>query len=40
MGQGKDSCDLCLQACPYETPQFGVEENAKMEKCDLCLDRW
>ncbi len=38
--QGKDSCDLCLQACPYGAPQFGVEDNAKMEKCDLCLDRW
>lgn len=37
---GKDSCQLCLQACPYGAPQFGSEEDAKMQKCDLCLDRW
>jgi len=36
---GKDNCDLCLQACPYDAPQFGAEENAKMQKCNLCLDR-
>ena len=36
---GKDQCGLCLEACPYDAPQFGVEENARMEKCDLCLDR-
>jgi len=37
---GKDNCDLCWQACPYKAPQFPAEENAKMQKCDLCLDRW
>jgi anaerobic dimethyl sulfoxide reductase subunit B (iron-sulfur subunit) len=37
---GKDNCNLCLEACPYEAPQFGTEENAKMHKCDLCIDRW
>jgi anaerobic dimethyl sulfoxide reductase subunit B (iron-sulfur subunit) len=36
---GKDQCGLCLEACPYDVPQFGVEENARMQKCDLCLDR-
>jgi anaerobic dimethyl sulfoxide reductase subunit B (iron-sulfur subunit) len=36
---GKDRCDLCLQACPYEAPQFGVEPNAKVQMCNLCLDR-
>ena len=37
---GRDSCQLCLEACPYDAPQFGSEENAKMQKCDLCIDRW
>ncbi|MBA4393757.1 MAG: hypothetical protein C0407_09420 [Desulfobacca sp.] len=36
---GKDQCGLCLQACPYEAPQFGAEENPRMQKCDLCQDR-
>lgn len=37
---GKDDCGMCLDACPYDAPQFGAEENAKMQKCDLCIDRW
>ena len=36
---GKDNCDMCLQVCPYDAPQFGAAENAKMQKCDFCLDR-
>lgn len=36
---GKDTCGLCLEACPYDSPQFGAEENARMQKCDLCIDR-
>ena len=36
---GRDHCDLCWQACPYRSPQFGSEPNAKMQKCDFCLDR-
>ena len=37
---GKDDCGMCLDACPYDAPQFGAEENAKMQKCNLCVDRW
>lgn len=25
---------LCAESCPYDVPQFGV--NDTMEKCDLC----
>ena len=31
---------LCKDACPYSAPQFAFEEQAKMQKCDLCVDRW
>ncbi len=36
---GKDDCGLRRQACPYNAPQFGAEKNAKMQKCDFCLER-
>jgi anaerobic dimethyl sulfoxide reductase subunit B (iron-sulfur subunit) len=37
---GGDQCKFaCLKACPYDAPQFGVERNPKMEKCDLCFER-
>lgn len=37
---GKDVCGmLCRKACPYNSPQFGSKENAKMQKCDFCHDR-
>jgi anaerobic dimethyl sulfoxide reductase subunit B (iron-sulfur subunit) len=36
---GRDRCELCSKACPYDAPQFGAEEYAKMQKCDLCLER-
>jgi len=36
---GKDYCRVCLEVCPYDAPQFGAEENAKMQKCSFCLDR-
>ncbi len=38
---GGEECRFaCLKACTYNAPQFGAEPNAKMQKCDLCLDRW
>lgn len=37
---GKESCGLCLEACPYQAPQFGAEANAKVQMCNLCLGRW
>ena len=36
---GNDSCEMCVEACPYDAPQFGVEKDAKMQKCDFCLER-
>jgi anaerobic dimethyl sulfoxide reductase subunit B (iron-sulfur subunit) len=37
---GKEKCGLCLEACPYQAPQFRAETDSPMEKCDFCLDRW
>ena len=31
---------LCKDVCPYAAPQFADEEKAKMQKCDMCFDRW
>lgn len=37
---GKDNCQRCLVVCPYDAPQFGAEQNAKIQKCDFCVERW
>lgn len=37
---GGASCGKCKEACPYRAPQFGEEEDAKMQKCNLCVERW
>jgi anaerobic dimethyl sulfoxide reductase subunit B (iron-sulfur subunit) len=37
---GNSQCPkLCLNACPWDVPQFSKEEGAKMQKCNLCLER-
>jgi anaerobic dimethyl sulfoxide reductase subunit B (iron-sulfur subunit) len=37
---GSDVCGMpCKQACPYGVPQFGIEENPRMQMCHFCLDR-
>ncbi len=38
--RGNEECKmLCRNACPWHVPQFGPEKAAKMQKCDLCLER-
>lgn len=38
---GRDECGAtCESVCPYGAPRFGPESNAKMQKCDFCLERW
>jgi anaerobic dimethyl sulfoxide reductase subunit B (iron-sulfur subunit) len=38
---GPEGCGgACRDACPYDIPQYGEEEDARMQKCDLCSDRW
>jgi len=37
---GKKECgSKCLKACSWDAPQFGSIENAKMRKCNLCVER-
>ena len=37
---GKEECNmLCKKKCPWDIPQFGLEEHAKAQKCNLCIDR-
>lgn len=37
---GNEQCGKCGEVCPYGAPQFGKDPDAKMQKCNLCLDRW
>lgn len=33
------SCGACLEACPYQAPQFYTDGDDRMQKCDFCSDR-
>jgi len=33
---GQECGFACQKACPYDIPQFGLETNPKMQKCDFC----
>ncbi len=35
----KECPQKCYKACPWNVPQFGPDDNAKMQKCDFCLER-
>lgn len=38
---GGEKCGFaCQKACPYNIPEFGPWLDAKMQKCDLCINRW
>jgi anaerobic dimethyl sulfoxide reductase subunit B (iron-sulfur subunit) len=37
---GQKKCGICKTACPYGSPQFGDADEAAMEKCDFCRERW
>ena len=30
---------FCKEACPYKVPQFGEDDNSKMQICSMCTDR-
>jgi len=36
---GEECGRLCLNACPWNIPQFDSKENSKMQKCNFCYDR-
>jgi anaerobic dimethyl sulfoxide reductase subunit B (iron-sulfur subunit) len=38
---GNEGCKkFCRDCCPYDAPQFDTEDEAKMQMCNLCIDRW
>jgi len=37
---GRNNAANAWEACPYMAPQFREERDSRMEKCDLCLERW
>ena len=38
---GKETCGSpCRTACPYGVPQFEADQDARMQKCTMCSDRW
>jgi anaerobic dimethyl sulfoxide reductase subunit B (iron-sulfur subunit) len=37
---GNETCGFCREACPYGAPQFAPSTEAKMQKCNFCVERW
>lgn len=38
--RGNKACrGFCLKVCPWNIPQFGPDEGARMQKCDFCRER-
>ena len=33
------SCQLCVEACPYNAPKLANGNGVRLVQCDLCLDR-
>ncbi len=31
------ACKTCVEACPYDVPQYDAEHDNKMDKCDHCM---
>lgn len=38
-GRGECTKTPCLTACRSRSPQFGLADDARMQKCDFCLNR-
>ena len=33
------SCQLCVEACPYDAPKIVTGSKINIVKCNLCIDR-
>lgn len=37
---GRHTCGICAEVCPYGAPQFSATPPYRMQKCDLCVERF